>query len=62
MNHAPRITDELIRDVAEDAGAAERSVMRRILGLRVRGRAQKRVDAALAARGVAAVAGEEPAA
>ena len=45
-----QLTDELLREIATEASASTVSVMRRLLGLRVRGLTGARVDAALAAR------------
>jgi hypothetical protein len=47
------VTDDVIREVAEEAQADPRSVVRRLAGLRVRGRVGKRIDLVLAARGMA---------
>jgi len=44
------IDDDLVADIAKEAHADERSVLRRLAGLHVRGRAGERIDAALAAR------------
>lgn len=45
-----------IREIADEALAHERSVERRILGLRVRGRVGERIDAVLIRRGIIEVA------
>jgi hypothetical protein len=45
---AQSITDESIVDMARSAGASELTVMRRLLGLPVRGRVGLRVDEAIA--------------
>ena len=47
-NDDSRITDEAIVQIAESAGASELTVMRRLLGLPVRGRVGLRVDEAIA--------------
>lgn len=44
------IDDDLVADIAREARADERSVLRRLAGLHVRGRAGERIDAALAVR------------
>ncbi|HWL85635.1 MAG TPA: hypothetical protein VNO21_07525 [Polyangiaceae bacterium] len=46
------ITDQIIKSVADEADVHERSVERRLLGLRVKGRVAKRVDAVLERRGL----------
>jgi hypothetical protein len=46
----PAITDELVEEIVEESETCERSVMRRLLGLQVRGRAGERVDREIAAR------------
>lgn len=50
MSEQPsRITDEDVRRIAERAQAHERTVLRRLLGLHVRGRVGARVDREIAA-------------
>jgi hypothetical protein len=44
MVHGVRISDRDIRDIAEAADVRERSVLRRIAGLPVKGRAGVRID------------------
>jgi len=44
------INDAVVREIAEEADTDERSVVRRIAGLPVRGRAGKRIDRILASR------------
>lgn len=46
------VSDELVRQVADEAEAAEKSVLRRLLSLRVRGRSAARIDRALRERGI----------
>lgn len=43
-----RIDDEVLSLIAQDAGADQRSVLRRLVGLHVRGRAGQRIDDAIA--------------
>jgi hypothetical protein len=57
MNEQPRITDELLDQIADrDAEVARISVLRRLVGLPVRGRAGARIDRALEAHGLRALA------
>ena len=49
MNYEKRISDDDISKIAVAAEAHERTVMRRLLGLPVRGHVAKRVDRLLAA-------------
>jgi len=44
------ITDEIVDRIAAVADADRRSVIRRLAGLPLRGRVQRRVDAAIAAQ------------
>jgi hypothetical protein len=46
------ITDELIADIAKEADSHRQSVLRRLLGLPVKGRSGRRIDRVLAARGL----------
>ncbi|HEX3346008.1 MAG TPA: hypothetical protein VHS09_15600 [Polyangiaceae bacterium] len=48
----PAVTDELCRAVADEADVHLQSVARRLAGLPVRGRSGRRIDAALARRGL----------
>ena len=43
-----QLTDELLRELTDKASASPTSVMRRLLGLPVKGRTGERVDAVLA--------------
>ena len=45
------VDDALVQEVVETTGAHERTVLRRLAGLPVRGAAGRAVDAALRARG-----------
>ena len=45
-----RLTDEVLRDIADKASASPISVMRRLLGLDVKGLSGTRIDAVLADR------------
>lgn len=56
-----RVTEELLSDITTTAGAAEISVMRRLLGLPVRGQAGERIDRELAKRGLLPSNGPVPA-
>jgi len=47
------ITHEAIADIAAEAHAHVRTVERRLLGLKVKGRVAQRVDVAIARRGIA---------
>jgi hypothetical protein len=51
MRTAPPVTDDLVREVATEAGDP-RSVTRVLAGLPVRGRAGERIRRALEARGI----------
>ena len=56
MKHkAPRIDDRTVDSIVEEADADRRSVIRRLVGLPVRGRAGARIDRALAALGISAL-------
>lgn len=46
------INDETLKEISTEASAAAVSVLRRLAGLPVRGRAQGRIDAVLQARGL----------
>jgi hypothetical protein len=48
---APSFVEDLVTQLADAAGAHRCSVMRRLLGLPVKGRAGARVDAAIRSRG-----------
>lgn len=52
--HTPPISDATIAAVAAEAVVHVLSVQRRMLGLRVRGKAGERIDAVLAKRGLRA--------
>jgi hypothetical protein len=48
--HQTPIDDTVVAALAEEADADPRSVVRRLAGLKVRGRAGRRIDAAIAKR------------
>ena len=59
MQHdAPCIDDVTVNRIADDAGVDPRSVVRRLAGLPVRGRAGQRIDRALA--GLTSASASEP--
>jgi hypothetical protein len=45
-----KVDDKLVEEIANEADTDKRSVIRRLAGLEVRGRAGRRIDAALAKR------------
>lgn len=47
-----KLTEAILHDVVDDVPADQKSVLRRALGLPVRGRIAARIDRALADRGV----------
>lgn len=51
-NNEPQVTDSLVDDVVEATEAAPITVLRRLVGLPVRGRVAGRIDRELAARGL----------
>ena len=57
LRGAPRVDDDLVGKLAEEADTDPRSVVRRIAGLPVKGRVGARIDRVLAARGVATLGG-----
>ncbi len=50
MHRPTPIDDTVVAALAEEADADPRSVVRRLAGLKVRGRAGRRIDAAIAKR------------
>jgi hypothetical protein len=58
QHETPPVDDALVAAVARDADVDERSVIRRLAGLPVRGRAGRRIDRALQAREIAQIEGE----
>lgn len=60
MNDAPRITDTTVHELAAEADADERSVIRWLAGLPVRGRAGRRIVAAAARLGLDVRADSNP--
>jgi hypothetical protein len=51
----PLVTDEVLAEICREADVIPASALRRICGLPVRGRVGRRIDAALAKRGIVPV-------